>query len=343
MSCVDLRLVDNPYASDLTSGCEPVDLGQGDDTSVDDADEDLDAEFSAASTNEDMPPGKGSGVRLVVPAWLANEYKTLQERLEDEMRRSTNGLPLCYERGSFYDGTLSTFLSAHRVHQVEPGLFHRPTFFVWLPHLLVPRLTCPACTTTKQKGRDGLVPKLHKCGWVRYARRIIDVDRSLYLASYAYRCSHKDCRRHYLGWSPDLLGSLPRSLALEFPFQLTRRCGLTNWLASLLYDALGLGMGAGPFTQMIQSLHYRRYDETRLQFLEFVHERMTGDRAHLLTKIMPFGNFGDRDGYAGHVPSAKYFACFYDNIMQRAAPEMKQLIAMSSVRVLQADHSFKVS
>lgn len=195
-------------------------------------------------------------------------------------------------------------------------------FFVWLLHLLVPRLTCPACKITNRKARDGLPPKLHKCGWARYICHVVDIDQSLYLASYAYQCSHKDCHHHYLGWSPELLGSLPRSLSLQFPFQLTRHSGLTNQLVSLLYDALGLGMGAGPFTQMIQSLHYCQYDAVRLQFLEFVHERMTGDSAPLLTKIALFGHFGDCNCYVGHVPSSDYFAHFYDILLEKAAPEM---------------------
>jgi len=69
---------------------------------------------------------------------------------------------------------------------------------------------------------------------------------------------------------------------------------------------------------------------------------MTGAQAHMFAKVDVFSEFGDRDGYAGFVPGHKYFGRFYDKMIERAAPEMKQLIALCSVRVLQGDHSFKV-
>lgn len=58
----------------------------------------------------------GGGVRLVVPTWLANEYKMLQEKLQDKISKSKTGMPLCYERGTFYDGTLSAFFNIFHVH-----------------------------------------------------------------------------------------------------------------------------------------------------------------------------------------------------------------------------------
>lgn len=72
-----------------------VDLGQGNEASgpnVNDPEEDCDAKFSAASADENEPSSKDSGMQLVVPTWLAGEYK----KLHDEMMKSKNGLPLCY-------------------------------------------------------------------------------------------------------------------------------------------------------------------------------------------------------------------------------------------------------
>jgi hypothetical protein len=56
----------------------------------------------------------------------------------------------------------------------------------------------------------------------------------------------------------------------------------------------------------------------------------------------PFGAFGDQGGYAGFVPSTRYFAQFYDMLVEESAPVMRQLIASLPANVIKQDHSFKV-
>lgn len=55
-----------------------------------------------------------------------------------------------------------------------------------------------------------------------------------------------------------------------------------------------------------------------------------------------FGAFGDQSGYAGYVPTAKYFAKFYDMLVEESAPAMCQLIALLPADVIKQNHSFKV-
>jgi hypothetical protein len=94
---------------------------------------------------------------------------------------------------------------------------------------------------------------------------------------------------------------------------------------------------------MIESFHYRRFDLRQCQFLEMVsHQSSSGSLSSCWTTTSPFGEFGDRDGYAGYVPCAPYFARFYDMLVEESTPASKQLIASLPADILKQDHSFKV-
>ena len=94
---------------------------------------------------------------------------------------------------------------------------------------------------------------------------------------------------------------------------------------------------------MIETAHYQRYDSLQCQFLEMVlHQSEKGALSTLWAKATPFGVFHDRSGYAGFVPSARYFARFYDMLVEESAPAMRQLIASLPADIIKQDHSFKV-
>lgn len=127
-----------------------------------------------------------------------------------------------------------------------------------------------------------------------------------------------------------------------FPFQLTYRSGLSNNLVSLLCSSTHTGIGPAPFAQMLQSFHYQRYDELHLQYLELMHDCYKACPLQFWIQKQAFGSFSDRDGYVGFVPSSGYLGHFYNMLIERWAPKMKQSIAMLPARVLAIDHSFKV-
>jgi hypothetical protein len=93
---------------------------------------------------------------------------------------------------------------------------------------------------------------------------------------------------------------------------------------------------------MVQSLHYHRYDELQLQYLEMLRDRKQGNMSQFFEKATPFGAFSDRDGYAGFVPSAQYFRVFYDVLIEGWSRELVQRLAMLPARRLGIDESFKV-
>ena len=259
------------------------------------------------------------------------------------MNQNSSHMPSCYERNSFYDGTDSTFLTARSTFQLNAGIFYQPLFFIWLPHVLVDRIPCPACLEARRVRNLGSVVYLQKHGFTDMACRVVDIDRNIYIVGCRYLCGHKDCKRVYQSWSPAILQVLPPALAQSFEFWLTYRSGITEQLATLLRESFRSGIGPDQFTTMIESFHYRRFDSLQTQFLRMVLDRQQGTLSRYWKATNPFSEFRDLDGYAGFVPSAPYFGHFYDRLVEESAQETQQMIAALPVDVLKQDHSFKVS
>ena len=296
-------------------------------------------ETSRAATGTQTSKARSSAK----PKWLPNEYQWLRERLTVEMNQNSSHMPSCYDRNSFYDGTDSTFLTARSTFQLDAGIFYQPLFFIWLPHVLVDRIPCPACLEAHRVRHLGSVVHLQKHGFTDMARRVVDTDRNIYIVGYRYLCGHKDCKRVYQSWSPAILQVLPPALARAFEFRLTYRSGITEQLATLLRESFHSGIGPDQFTTMVESFHYRRFDCLQTQFLEMVLDRQQGSLSRYWTATNPFSEFRDLNGYAGFVPSAPYFGHFYDRLVEESARETQQMIAALPVDVLKQDHSFKVS
>ena len=332
----DEEAMDDEVLDEFAHGCDEEDEGIG---SPNDAQE---------STREGaaLPPPldtAGSSTRATLPTWLMAEYQSIRERLTAEMKKNTSGLPLCYQRHSFYDGVDNPYLAAKSTFQLSASIFHQPQIFVWLPHTLVDKIPCPACYTAGRQAVKKSCVYLQKHGFAPYPRRVVDIDRNVYIVGYRYVCGHKDCGKTFFSWTPAVLDMLPRPLQDQFQFRLTYRSGLTLRLASLLRESFSAGIGPEQFTTMIEATHYQRYDSLQCQFLEMVlHRSEKGALSTLWAKATPFGVFHDRSGYAGFVPSARYFARFYDMLVEESAPAMRQLIASLPADIIKQDHSFKV-
>ncbi|KAK2467195.1 hypothetical protein APHAL10511_000744 [Amanita phalloides] len=79
-----------------------------------------------------------------------------------------------------------------------------------------------------------------------------------------------------------------------------------------------------------------------LQYYELVRARRDSVLSGLLQKHQRFGAWDDRAGYAGYVPSGRYFGGIYNLVMEEHAREIDQHMAMLSCHILTIDHSFKV-
>jgi hypothetical protein len=352
--------VDNPHGSDLLAAqCENVEEGGDDeDGGGSPDDEDLEAEFKpvgdddveadvpSSGTSADPQPSlarKPCALRSTMPTWLANEYASVREKLTHEIERTASGVrpgrPACYDQGSFYARSGTPYLLARTVFRIGPGVFQQPDFFVWLPHcLLGDRIPCPSCKVAARHDSNGCPVFLQRLGWVEKPRRVVDIDKCVYIIGYRYRCGQGLCGRTYRSWSPAILDVLPPSLSAQFTFRLTYRSGLTNSLANLLHEVFRCGLGPQSFTSMVQSLHYHRYDELHLQYLEMLRDCKQGNMLNFFEKVTPFGAFGDRNGYTGFVPSAQYFRVFYDTMIEGWSHEI-----VLPARRVGIDESYKVN
>ena len=278
-----------------------------------------------------------------MPKWLSQEYADHRERLTAEIRKNASRRPTCYEQGSFISGPSHPFFSAWEKAQPSPSLFYAPCFEVWIPHLLMKsRIPCPNCASAARLGSDGRPILLCANGWPKAPRRVVDLERCIFVIGYRYYCPHQLCKKTYLSWSPALLSALPRGLSMLFTHHLTYRGGLTDRVVAMLRSSFLRGVGPGPFAETIRINHLHQYEHLQLQYLEIVYTRQQSAMANLLGKFEPFGAFDDRDGYAGFVPSPRYFRDFYIYFIASHASSMDQYTAMLSARILQIDASFKV-
>jgi hypothetical protein len=322
----------NPYGSDVAAA-EVCDDDQDEDEEMLDefADvcEDEDLEDNSVerglAPDPDLAATAKQKVRSTMPTWLASEYQNLRERLFHEIRSNSSHLPTCYDHRTFFDGIDNAFLVARSTFQLTPGLFHQPRFFVWLPHLLFDRIPCPSCLKAGRQVTRGSRVYLQKHGFANQPRRVVDIDHNIFIVGYRYVCGHKDSRKNFQSWSPSIIRLLPAPIADQFELRLTHRSGLSNRLAMLLRESFRSGVGPDQFTTMIESFHYRHFDHLHCQFLEMVSERSSrGSLSSCWTATSPFGEFGARDGYAGYVPRAPYFARFYDMLVEESAPAARQ-------------------
>ncbi|KAG1786521.1 uncharacterized protein HD556DRAFT_1506943 [Suillus plorans] len=248
--------------------------------------------------------------RATMPTWLADEYADACTHLDSEIAKI--GRPVCYESGQFTMTAPPLVFSRVVPFEIEPLDFYRPHFFIWLPHLFQ-HIPCPNCKDMNRRSKRGQPVILCVLGWPQQPRRIVDLEHLVFIIGHRYYCGHEECKKTFQSWSPAILQAIPLPLAALFPFHLTYRCGLTDRL----------------------QLH--------VQYLETVRLRMQASASGLLPPHRPFPRWNDPSGYAGYVPTHRFFRCFYNSLTERHASEMDQHMAMQSAEALSHDHSFKVT
>jgi len=311
---------------------------------------DEDDEFEAVSDDELAAPSPGQAAskssRATLPTWLNDSYERTVEKLKGEIKQNQSRRPSCYDRGSFVEGVRNTFFDIDKAAAPSLAALYQPQYFIWLPHFLVKGIPCPCCASAvpPRKHLDGAVKDvmLWNHGWAEYPRRITDLDQSIYLIGCRYKCSHPDCSKTYLSWSPAILRALPPILAGQFSHHLTHRAGLSDRVVALLRSCALQGVSFHAFANMIRQMHIRRYEQLHLQYLQMIHARVDSLTSHWVPKYDHFGSFSDKSRYAGFVPTSKYFDHFYTRYLELHSREMDQYMSMQSARILCVDHSHKV-
>lgn len=219
--------IDNPYGSDLTATAV-ADVDEEEEDKEDGCE--LDREF--VLWNEDGDPlampvcldsASASSPRgqpcSSMPTWLKSDYHSVQDCLIKEMKNNPSHMPTCYDRHTFYDGPENRFLAACASYDGSAaGIFHQHRYFVWLPHLLVKGIPCPACKEARWQGAETPTVYLQKHSFVENPRRVVDAEENVFLIGYCYHCGHKSCCRTYQSWSPSILAVLPGAVSDQFTF-----------------------------------------------------------------------------------------------------------------------------
>jgi len=165
-----------------------------------------------------------------------------------------------YAPASFWVHTPEPAFSLSR-HHFDPSILYRPRVFLWLPHFFVDALRCPSCRKVLEKN-GALAP-----------RRIIDVDHSYYIVTWAYYC-HNGCKSHFHGWSQSLLNSLPAWICLSFPAVLSRKSGLSCNVISQLRVGNQHKMGPTGVRSLLLEMHTMRFNILQAQYMEALFEQV---------------------------------------------------------------------
>lgn len=184
-----------------------------------------------------------------------------------------------------------------------------------------------------------------------HARRIVDLNNCFYLMSMRYQCKNRTCGVTINGHDRRIIENLPQHLQMEFPAILTHKSGVSKVVADLLRPCVQNSLGPTCFAKMLRELHMLEHDRRELQYLSTIKYRRTHPTVADMFEQQPrrqsvtypsFSTFNDRQGYAGHVPSAQYFGYLYNAIIDELRPSMDKEMMILDGSVLKGDHSFKI-
>ncbi|PPR00790.1 hypothetical protein CVT24_000755 [Panaeolus cyanescens] len=270
--------------------------------------------------------------RSTLPPWL---HVLFVHHVAEAQKRNAQGLPLIYDDGSFWFPQKSIYLILRKSGFPIPSLLYNPRFYLWDP-LSLENIPCPFCKTTL--GRFGHIPQ---------PRRIIDFDAPFWIIGFRYRCPScvtKSNKRNvtFQSWDSRIIKGLSRSLAEEFPAQLSWRGGMSKSLAEWMRSCFQNGMGAKQFTDCLLSQHILHHDIRRLQYLYALIPRTISTWVYM-KRFSPFLPYDDTspEGLHGFIPSATWFRSMYDKMVEEHCEDILQYTSMLPLNVGALDHSYK--
>ncbi|KAJ3501690.1 hypothetical protein NLJ89_g9226 [Agrocybe chaxingu] len=170
-------------------------------------------------TQAQMPTHEQS----TMPTWLRQNYADTREKLVGEIAKNPSKKPTCYVQGSFFMGSSSPYLDTLKIHHITPFAFFKPSYFIWLPHLLAPRICCPHCAAAGRKDSKGNPACISLHGEIdKYSSmlsaRILQIDHSFKVPKLLGRLNsipvfsalHTSINDQYM----PALGAIPTSLKL---------------------------------------------------------------------------------------------------------------------------------
>ncbi|KAJ7468909.1 hypothetical protein B0H11DRAFT_2284053 [Mycena galericulata] len=283
-----------------------------------------------------------------MPDWL---YRYFHRVIRPMIMQKEKG---CLVRPAIFAGALPSFwihppepVFTLSRYSFDPSVLYRPRIFLWLPHFFVEKLFCPNCGKELEKN-GALTP-----------RRIVDIDSNFYIVAWAYYCrggrANDGCKKHFHGWSKQLLESLPPYLQLAFPAILSRKSGVSRNVMNQLRVGNQHKMGPNGVRSLLLESHTLRFAILQNQYLEAVFEMVRGRQidltgqlqsnldSFLAEKISGFGDFGDANGYAGFVPSERYLSSILNKAIELDEADANQHTACQRADQLALDDNHKIN
>jgi hypothetical protein len=142
------------------------------------------------------------------------------------------------------------------------------------------------------------------------------------------------------------LSRLPQYLQHSFPAVLSHRSGLDVSLVNWIRDCICEGLGISSIRRILRINHRRFYDIQRLKYydlcVKIVLKQTTIDQV-LISRVPNFGEFQDKTGFCGSVPSESYLRKIYEKHHQCVRQYMDNWTASMSSDIIKIDHSFKIA
>ncbi|KAF8075254.1 hypothetical protein FPV67DRAFT_1728203, partial [Lyophyllum atratum] len=299
----------------------------------DDSDEEVDDD---AFDNKKSTSSRHARTRCPLPTWLQTAFDA---RVEESSKRGPDGLPpLYHDQRTFWFPQPATFFQLCSL-DISPEAIYPCDMFLWDPECLLPDgIACPNKNCGTRLWRHGVILR---------PRRVVDLDRTYWIIGYRYRCPK--CVRPntvtFRSWDPQILATLQRPLAAQFPARLSHRSGMSINALNFMRSCFQHGMGAKQFSNSLLVQHLEKYDALQLQYLQTIaildrtSNALLGD--HKFKSFLPFHDRSS-DGFHGFVPSSQWLRDMYDAVIEEHQQELNQHTAMLTGDVNAIDHSFKI-
>ena len=143
-----------------------------------------------------------------------------------------------------------------------------------------------------------------------------------------------------------ILCQLPLHLRIAFPAYLTHKAGISKALGDVIPPCVQNSVGPKRFAKILRELHTLRHARLEYQYLCAIKLRQQQAQRTLdsfyTPALRPFSSFGDKQGYAGYVPSATYLLKVYTSMIDELRPLLDKQVMLLDGKILKGDHSFKI-
>lgn len=269
---------------------------------------------------------------------------------------SSNPLEVGYGSGFIPQDSISSILTSPIA--VDPTSMYNPQFYYFDPQPLFEALSCPRCCVGIL-GRNGSPPS---------PRKIVDLDRNIYLMGEIYICrpagvskvkerdrngkivevegeagvSIECCGKTIYLYDKLILAMLPYRIQHSFPFILTWRSGVTKKLLMNLIASFQRGIGSNQYSDMIREQHLEEYQSRECAYLQHIQD-LPPLQSPSSTKLPSMSTYDDPLGNSGYVPTGNYMASIFNTEFRSREPLITQHTSLLTFNIGACDHTFKVS